>query len=212
VPLPAIAHFNEEGGLGHFVVLYHVKKHTVVVGDPARGVEKLSRDAFCRRWTGNLLLLVPDVLRVPAGPGGVPAGPWSRFLSLLRAQTGVLAEACGCAWRSQSASRQYCCWRPRRNRRSRSNRLHGWALLASGTLSPGAWDRVGRRRGSRWAERAQPRPAGARGARHWEQCPCAERAQQSRWGAGFPIGRTGRAGISPTESAPYPPPSARACK
>src|SRR6516164_6955872 len=41
VPLPAIAHVKTEEGLGHFVVLYQVKKNAVVVADPARGVRKL---------------------------------------------------------------------------------------------------------------------------------------------------------------------------
>src|SRR5262249_39295232 len=47
VPLPAVAHVRTPQGLGHFVVLYKVKKDAVVVADPARGVEKLSRDEFC---------------------------------------------------------------------------------------------------------------------------------------------------------------------
>src|SRR5262245_36051749 len=58
VPLPAIAHVKTEEGLGHFVVLYRVKKNAVVVADPARGIQTLCRDAFCQRWTGYLLLLV----------------------------------------------------------------------------------------------------------------------------------------------------------
>ena len=64
VPLPAIAHVKTEEGLGHFVVLYRIKKEAVVVADPARGIQKLSRDEFCQRWTGYLLLLVPEPQRV----------------------------------------------------------------------------------------------------------------------------------------------------
>ena len=37
VPLPAIAHVQDEPGLGHFVVLYRVTTRGVVVADPARG-------------------------------------------------------------------------------------------------------------------------------------------------------------------------------
>ncbi len=40
----------------------------VVVADPARGVEKLSREEFCRRWTGYLLLVVPEPRRAAAAP------------------------------------------------------------------------------------------------------------------------------------------------
>src|SRR5262249_9499273 len=52
VPLPAIAHFRTEEGLGHFVVLHRVRTSGVVLADPARGVVRLSREQFCRRWTG----------------------------------------------------------------------------------------------------------------------------------------------------------------
>ena len=39
VPLPAVAHVQTEEGLGHFVVLHRVRKGSVVVADPARGVQ-----------------------------------------------------------------------------------------------------------------------------------------------------------------------------
>jgi HlyB family type I secretion system ABC transporter len=96
VPLPIIAHLKTDGR-GHFVVLYRVKDQAVVVADPARGVEKLSREEFCRRWTGHLLVLVPEPQASPAAFGGAPVSPWRRFLGLLGVHTPVLAEACGCA-------------------------------------------------------------------------------------------------------------------
>jgi len=80
VPLPAIAHVRTEEGLGHFVVLHRVGKGSVVVADPARGVETLSRAAFCDRWTGYLLLMVPEP---KAPPGRPPVSPWRGFLGLL---------------------------------------------------------------------------------------------------------------------------------
>jgi ATP-binding cassette subfamily B protein len=97
VPLPAIAHVKTEEGLGHFVVFYRVKKNTVVIADPARGLQTLSREAFCQRWTGYLLLLVPEQHRPPVASGSVPVSPWRRFLGLLSAHTPVLAEAFLCA-------------------------------------------------------------------------------------------------------------------
>jgi ATP-binding cassette subfamily B protein len=97
VPLPAIAHVKTEEGLGHFLVLYRIAKDMVVVADPARGIQKLSRDAFCRCWTGYLLLLVPEQQASPAMLGSAPLSPWRRFLGLLGAHTPVLAEACCCA-------------------------------------------------------------------------------------------------------------------
>jgi ATP-binding cassette, subfamily C, bacteriocin exporter len=97
VPLPAVAHVKTEEGRGHFVVLYHVKPEAVVVADPARGLQKLSRDEFCRRWTGTLLVLVPEPQADPDVFGSAPVTPWRRFWALLGVHTPVLAEACGCA-------------------------------------------------------------------------------------------------------------------
>src|SRR5262249_44722470 len=76
VPLPAIAHVRTDEGLGHFVVLHRVRPRGVVVADPARGVEKLSRETFSARWTGYLLLLSPRVeLRAAAGAPASPPRP-----------------------------------------------------------------------------------------------------------------------------------------
>jgi ATP-binding cassette subfamily B protein len=93
VPLPAIAHVQTEEGLGHFLVLHRVWKASVVVADPARGIQTLPRDAFCRRWTGYLLLAVPEPNAGPATRGGAPVSPWRRFLRLLSPHTAVLTEA-----------------------------------------------------------------------------------------------------------------------
>ncbi len=96
IPLPAIAHVRTDEGLGHFVVLYRVKKNSVVVADPARGILKLSRDEFSKRWTGFLLLVVPEQ-KAPSVVGAAPVGPWRRFLGLLGAHKSVLVEAFFCA-------------------------------------------------------------------------------------------------------------------
>jgi ATP-binding cassette subfamily B protein len=97
VPLPAVAHVKTEEGLGHFVVLHRVTKNAAVVADPARGVQKLSRDQFCRRWTGYLLVLVPEAKAPPVQAGQAPVSPWQRFLRLLAPHTPVLLEAFVCA-------------------------------------------------------------------------------------------------------------------
>ena len=60
VPLPAIAHVENETGLGHFVVLHEADLDSVVVADPAAQVERLSKERFCRSWTGCLLILQRD--------------------------------------------------------------------------------------------------------------------------------------------------------
>lgn len=72
MPLPAIAHVKTTEGLGHFVVLYQVHKKGVLVADPASGIEKLSRDDFCQRWTGYLLLVVPEQSASPGSFRGWP--------------------------------------------------------------------------------------------------------------------------------------------
>ncbi len=97
VPLPAIAHVTTEEGLGHFLVLHRVRKHSIVAADPARGIVRPSRKEFCERWTGYLLLLVPEKVAWYRQEGSTPPSPWSRFLALLRPQASILAEAFFCA-------------------------------------------------------------------------------------------------------------------
>jgi ATP-binding cassette subfamily B protein len=97
VPLPAVAHTRTGEGLGHFVVLHRVKNTAVVVADPGRGVQKLTREEFCGRWTGYLLLVVPEPKAPPAVAGQAPPSPWRRFLGLLAPHTPVLLEAFLCA-------------------------------------------------------------------------------------------------------------------
>jgi ATP-binding cassette subfamily B protein len=97
IPLPAVAHVRNEEGLGHFVVLYRVRKDSVVMADPARGIETLACEEFCRRWTGNLLLVVPGQRLPRPGAGAARIRPWRRFLGLLAPQAPVLVEAFACA-------------------------------------------------------------------------------------------------------------------
>ncbi|HZP17398.1 MAG TPA: cysteine peptidase family C39 domain-containing protein, partial [Terriglobales bacterium] len=97
LPLPAVAHVRSPENTGHFVVLYQVRAKGVVIGDPARGIEKWSRDEFARRWTGHLLLMVPGDESAWRGVGKVPPRPWRRFVGLLRFHTGTLLEAFLCA-------------------------------------------------------------------------------------------------------------------
>lgn len=96
VPLPSVAHVRTAEGLGHFVVLHRVQKDAVVVADPARGIERLSREAFCERWTGYLLLVVPEP-NGSTGTSSTPRSPWRRFLGLLNGHTAILVEAILCA-------------------------------------------------------------------------------------------------------------------
>jgi ATP-binding cassette subfamily B protein len=96
-PLPAIAHTVNEQGLGHFIVVHKVEKDRVVVADPAKGIRTLSRDEFCRSWTGCLLLAVPEPNGSVAGRNTGPVSPWRRLLGLLGSQRSILVEAFVCA-------------------------------------------------------------------------------------------------------------------
>jgi ATP-binding cassette subfamily B protein len=96
IPLPAIVHTRTDEGLGHFVVLYRHSKKSVVLADPARGVGKMAREEFCQRWTGYVVVLVPDALRKPA-PGAASVGALRRFLRLLAPHSPVLFEGAVCA-------------------------------------------------------------------------------------------------------------------
>ncbi len=97
LPLPAIAHVRTTDNNLHFVVLFQVRSKGVVVGDPARGVEKWSREDFARRWTGHLLLMVPAIDPALRKAGKAPPPPWRRFASLLKFHKGPLLEAFLCA-------------------------------------------------------------------------------------------------------------------
>ena len=52
---PWIAHWQGD----HYIVVYKVRRHQVVIADPAEGRKTLSRQAFLTGWTGYALLLEP---------------------------------------------------------------------------------------------------------------------------------------------------------
>jgi ATP-binding cassette subfamily B protein len=97
VPLPAIAHVLTDAGRGHFVVVYRVRKDSIVVADPARGLIRLAREEFAQVWTGYLLLAVPESLPTRSKRGQGAVSPAHRFLRLLGGHSAVLAEAFVCA-------------------------------------------------------------------------------------------------------------------
>lgn len=59
LPKPTITHWVVDGR-SHWVVLHKIGPKQAVVADPARGLRRLSRSEFVRRWTGVLLLVEPD--------------------------------------------------------------------------------------------------------------------------------------------------------
>ena len=58
--LPAIANVVTKEGMSHFVVVFKVSKNYVIVGDPARDLQRLTVDEFYKDFTGALLLLKPN--------------------------------------------------------------------------------------------------------------------------------------------------------
>jgi ABC-type bacteriocin/lantibiotic exporters, contain an N-terminal double-glycine peptidase domain len=52
---PWIAHWQGD----HYIVVYKVRRHHVVIADPGEGRKTLSRQAFLTGWTGYALLLEP---------------------------------------------------------------------------------------------------------------------------------------------------------
>ena len=58
--LPCIANIVTKEGLSHFVVIFKKDKKYLVVGDPARDLERIEIDTFYEKFTGALLLLKPN--------------------------------------------------------------------------------------------------------------------------------------------------------
>ena len=58
--LPAIANVITKEGLSHFVVIFKITDKFVIVGDPAKDLERVEIDEFYKNFTGALLLLKPN--------------------------------------------------------------------------------------------------------------------------------------------------------
>ena len=60
LPYPAIAHMITDEGLLHYVVVLKVKKDSIKLCDPAKGILTCKKDHFLKNWTGFLLLTAPS--------------------------------------------------------------------------------------------------------------------------------------------------------
>ncbi len=58
--LPAIANVITKEGLSHFVVIFKISKDYIIVGDPAKDLERVPVDEFYRDFTGAMLILKPN--------------------------------------------------------------------------------------------------------------------------------------------------------
>lgn len=92
VPMPAVAHWEEEGR-SHYVVLHRITKRRVVVADPARGVRHLTHGEVQKHWSGVLILVTPDEDLARGDTVAESEPSWRRLLHLLAGQRRDLAEA-----------------------------------------------------------------------------------------------------------------------
>ena len=58
--LPCIANIVTKEGLAHFVVIFKKNDKYIVIGDPAKDLERVEIEEFYKNFTGNLLLLAPN--------------------------------------------------------------------------------------------------------------------------------------------------------
>ena len=58
--LPCIANIIIKEGLSHFVVIFKKDNKHIVIGDPAKDLERVEIDTFYEKFTGALLLLKPN--------------------------------------------------------------------------------------------------------------------------------------------------------
>ncbi|SCY16796.1 ATP-binding cassette, subfamily B [Butyrivibrio hungatei] len=58
--LPCIANIITKEGLSHFVVIFKKDNKHIVIGDPAKDLERVEIDTFYEKFTGALLLLKPN--------------------------------------------------------------------------------------------------------------------------------------------------------
>ncbi len=82
--LPVIASVTTKEGLSHFVVIFKITEKYVVIGDPAKDLEKVDLEKFYKTFTGALLILKPNEAFVQDKIRG--GSVFSRFVKLLMPQ------------------------------------------------------------------------------------------------------------------------------
>lgn len=91
IPLPAIAHVILKNGLHHYVVVYKVTATHIVYMDPGDGdTHKEKLDLFKEKWSGVIVLLLPDEGFQKANN---KTSNTKRFWQLLRPQTSIMLQA-----------------------------------------------------------------------------------------------------------------------
>lgn len=58
--LPIVAHIINEEELYHFIIIYKITYKHFIIGDPDKGILKISHSDFFERWTGNIITYTPN--------------------------------------------------------------------------------------------------------------------------------------------------------
>lgn len=88
IPLPAIAHVIVNKNLAHFVVIYKIKKDSVIIGDPGEGLITVPKKKFLEEWTGVIITFMPTVEFKKSTDE--TKGVFTRFFGLLKFQKKLL--------------------------------------------------------------------------------------------------------------------------
>lgn len=89
IPLPAIAHVIVDEKLAHFVVIYHMTKTKITLGDPAQGIVTVPVEQFIKEWTGVIMTFMPGVTFKKTNE---KRGMFTRFFGLLKYQKRLLVH------------------------------------------------------------------------------------------------------------------------
>jgi ATP-binding cassette subfamily B protein len=89
---PAILHVVLKNGLHHFIVFYGFIKQRVVIGDPGKGVETISKDGLVKMWSTRRLIQLHPGLAFKKKDGPDEA-MWSMIRRLLAADANLLVIA-----------------------------------------------------------------------------------------------------------------------
>ncbi len=104
--MPCIAHVVTESLLPHFVVLYRLRDSGVVMGDPAKGIIRLTKGEFLKIWKSRVVLLLAPVAPLVMAEGDTlpvwllshvrGSGPWllqTVFLGIITTLLGLFAAS-----------------------------------------------------------------------------------------------------------------------
>jgi len=88
--LPCIAHVVMPDGLQHFVVVYQVRRNSVLLGDPGRGLRRVSREEFLALWAQRAVVLLTPARTLLSEP----VTHWIVWVSgYLRSDTTALTQS-----------------------------------------------------------------------------------------------------------------------